>query len=194
MQQQHLVISNYKCSFRVKESGLFDTLNRSDFGESGWSVKRINNFIVLKAQGWVFIVFSNGFVNVTKIRNLSEEFESLVEFIKTHFGSDATLTIDNISASISLPYKGFSKLLKSNPKEENWFRMYLKQHSLKRLGVHYDFTTFPAVKIFTDVGTGLLFASGKLVLVGSKQESHIRWIVERVKDLLEDAGATPSSE
>ena len=177
-----VIISNYKCSFKLSNSGpdLLNNLVEKFTKES----KIINNFLVLKIKGWVFIIFSNGFVNVTKIRNFREERERLVLFIREQLEQDLTdIIVDNITATTSLTRVRFSHLLKTLFSSK-LFKFYPERYSKKKLGIQHDFTTFPAIKIFTDVGTGLLFASGKLNIIGCKNINHISWIVDLTVKLI----------
>ena len=182
------VISNYKCSIRVKDPRLLDKIMKLGTDDPDtYRVSRVNNFMVLRAKGWVFIIFANGFVNITKIRSLRDERLPLMNFLTSIFVVDGGLTIDNITATAHLEYRGFAKLIRAAPKVDTFFKYNAQSEAKRKLGLSWDFTTFPAIKIFTDVGTGLLFASGKLVIVGSKTEEHVRWVVSIVRILLRDA-------
>ena len=150
--------------------------------------KLVNNFLVLKEQ-WVYIIFSSGFVNVTKIKNLTQDFEAMQAHLST-IAPDSIqlgLRLENLTASFCLQgSKGFfTKLMALELFDKDIFKKGNQSSPTRRrrLGIEYDFTTFPAIKIFTDVGVGLVFANGKTNIVGCKAVSDAIWIENLIQKL-----------
>ena len=57
-------------------------------------------------------------------------------------------------------------------------------HQRRKLGLEYDFTTFPAIKVFTDVGVGLVFSYGKTNIVGYRNTLDALWIKELIQRII----------
>ena len=140
------------------------------------SLKFINNFLVYRNK-YTFVIFAGGYVNITGICDLNEAKRQVPTILSLIFGTELVLKpliVQNISATCRLT----TQVNLLNCKIASADCKYFPESSryLKKLGIESEISTFPAVKLFTDVGTALIFASGKCNIVGCNQEQHIYWI------------------
>ena len=129
-----------------------------------------NNFIVAKSK-YTFIIFkaklncNTNHINITKIPCLSKiadavgEIETLLNCITSQ------LTIDNISATSTYPEK--LDLVQIVNKE-------------KFCQIKYNNQAFPGLFLKFNLGTAILFHSGKINIVGCKREKDLEWILKEI--------------
>ena len=168
-------ITNFKYGTRLKFPQNLTARDLSELAKQ-FNLKFINNFIVYKNK-YTFIIFSGGYVNITGVkdqRGLSQTSRTCLSVI---FGEKVDLEIlvlQNISATCQLERRINLLSCKIKIKDCKYYPSSSKY--LKKLGLEKDISTFPAVKLFTDVGTALIFASGKCNIVGVKEKKHLEWI------------------
>ena len=176
-----LNISNYKYSVKLEKlSKTFFKDIEINFFES---LKRVNNFIVLRFK-WVFILFQNGHVNITKIKN-KKDIADAIQFLTTKICPGSCIRhikIDNLTATGHIKNVSLSAF-----KDKNLTHL-LRYHNTidfrKKIAIEWEFSTFPAIKIFADVGTALLFYNGKINLVGFKSEKLAYWLYNQLNQII----------
>ena len=151
--QDSMVIHNIKAS--VKLYGKLSTLNTS---------KSYPNFSVVRHQ-YTYIIFKQKHgvhhINVTKIpcfRQIEDSLTYLKQLVQQ--GCLSPLKVDNITATINF----------GRPLQLSYLYTALKNNHK----VRYAAQKFPAIFFSLTAGTALIFASGKLILVGHKTEAQLK--------------------
>jgi len=165
-----LNITNYKISLKVLPICLDSVCDIAK--KSNIKIKRYNNFLVIQSE-FTYIIFKNkkGFnthVNITKIRTFEKIKEAqtflFLNFLKCLKSDIIAVKIDNITASHNLKKNiDISQILKNF---ENL------------CDVRYNNETFPGVFLKHALGTIILFHSGKAILIGSKDISSLKCLVQ----------------
>ena len=185
-ERSDVCFSNFKCSLRLCPFQGATSLKKicKMFPHTS---KLVNNFLVLKEQ-WVYIIFSSGFVNITKIKNTTDDLAAMQVHLSSIAPESALvgLRLENLTGSFRLlePAGFFNRLMRLNCLNKSIFRREQVERRRRRLGIQYDFTTFPEIKIFTDVGVALVFSNGKTNIVGCKNKSDARWIENLIQQLI----------
>ena len=133
------------------------------------------NFVVLKIK-YTYIVFKSdkqgrNHVNIVKIKAPEEIQESVDSFLSIIGCKKHSLTVDNISASISV----FKKLdideivNKEKYKQLNHF-----------LSLKYNDQLFPGASIKFSIGTAVVFSSGKINFVGCKTIHNLECLKQSI--------------
>jgi TATA-box binding protein (TBP) (component of TFIID and TFIIIB) len=147
-------------------------------------IKTYNNFIVLQSK-YTYTIFktsklSENHINITKIPKL-EKIEDAIENLKQHVQfSTKKVTVDNIIASIKLGY-----------------RIDLVSVCEKKLfeSMKYNSDIFPGLYVKFGIGTAILFHSGRIVLVGVKNEKDLQCLTQSIfasinmLSMMKEAGA-----
>ena len=184
---EDIFFSNFKCSLKLTEFNGIHSLHAIASSHPA-SSKIVNNFLVLK-QRWVFVIFSNGFVNVTKIKNLQRDVIEMRQYLSQIIPSNQiNFRVENLTGTCKLSTGGlgfFSKLVKFQTQTSLFIRH--SDTANKKVGVEYDFTSFPAIKIFTSVGVGLVFSNAKLNIVGCKTISDAYWIRDLIQRIVNES-------
>ena len=186
LNRSDIYFSNFKCSLKLLHFNGMNTL-RSIYVINPTCCKIVNNFLVLRSR-WVFIIFSNGFVNVTKIKNLDNDViemrQYLTQIIKLQ---QINFKVENLTGTCILDTKEstfFSKLIKFQGEKTCFIKPTFTTR--KKIGLEYDYTSFPAIKIFTNVGVGLIFSNGKLNIVGCKSILDAYWIRNQIQIIIDE--------
>ena len=141
--------------------------------------KRINNFLVYRQDHFVYIIFPKGHINVTGIKS-HKEISHAVQLIKlaaVHFTplfKIKKLKIDNISAHGRV----------TNDIINLWSFINKMYDETKIKGIEFDPCTFPALKVYTNVGTALLFSNGKINLSGCNRLKHVQSLYQICKEFV----------
>ena len=185
-------ITNYKFSVKIlftSSDGYKKLILK--FENEKKTIVTYKNFFVLTLRRLKYIVYCNGHINITGIRN-QEDIKTIVQSIESSFGytprrmkNGKRHQIDNISAtehvntnSINLSQfaylakiKNITSFLNSDKKEE--------MDSLK-IGIFYEPEIFHGLRICTNIGTGIMFASGKVNYLGSSSVDKLNWVASRI--------------
>ena len=165
-------ISNVKISIKTSPISLNTVLDLQFKNKKFTNIKNLKNyknFVVLKEK-YTYSIFktnskSENHINITKIPNLTEIQESIKHLKKYLDFSLKTLQVDNIIAT--LKHKNPIDLV--SVCERKLF------DSMK-----YNNERFPGLFIKFDVGTAILFHSGKIVLVGCKKEADLQCLTTNI--------------
>lgn len=175
------IIKNIKCHFKIPEWEM-PQINRL-FRRCGYfnggtfcGIKLVNNFAVLRNR-YVYTIFRNGSVNVTKIGcecDVQAALTHFEELLQICANANDVIIIDNVQASGNL----FTHIVLLK------FKDFLRRHT--RLPVAYNPEHFPGMNIkFLKWGTILLFASGKYSIVGAKNIVNCRKIYVATRIMLD---------
>ncbi len=161
-------ISNIKLSCKLQEISLHTVENICK--TYNINTKQYNNFIVIKTF-YTFIIFKKGnkttnHLNITKIPNLSEIFFALIYIQNLLETKILTYVIDNITATYQIKNVNFDETLNN-----------LKNSTCN---IQYNNDVFPGIFIKLKTGTGILFHSGKIVLIGCKSIYHLECLMELI--------------
>ena len=159
-------IRNVKVSAKVSNLCL-NTVNLK-LASSGISLKHFSNYITFQ-HTYTYIVFKNSkdltnHVNITKLKSESE-IEKALYLLTNLIGCHViNWKIDNIIATSSLQKK-----------------LDLTQIAIQKIfpRVKYNSEQFPGLFAKFDCGTVILFHSGKIVIVGCKNQSEI-WMLSEI--------------
>jgi TATA-box binding protein (TBP) (component of TFIID and TFIIIB) len=186
------IVKNYKISFRlpIRLQQPINSMRVADIDSTTTSttvtsVKKHHNFAVIRTKGCVYIAFFSGFVNVTKLRTLTDAeeavlaFKSLIGFKDIEDKGCPLYIIDNIIAS-------------------GHFGHTVNIHNLRQICAadttsgniqDIDFSYKPAyfagafLKL-RGCGTILIFHSGAYSIVGAKSYTGVKHIFCRALELL----------
>jgi TATA-box binding protein (TBP) (component of TFIID and TFIIIB) len=188
---EHVNINNYKVSLKIcfdednDYNGLCNNLKPSLFFR-----KKCRNFFTIKIRNHAYSIYTNGHINVTGIRRISEInniYANIINFssIKPEYNifRGKCFRIDNISATsylgnpVNLYHFAQLSLIKN-------ITLFLLNDRIaipkNKIGIFYEPELFHAVKIVTDNGTCLLFSTGKINYLGSKSDIMLEWVVSRI--------------
>ena len=163
-------VSNIKISLKTNLD-----ISRNQFPNE----KRINNFLVYRQDSFVYVIFPKGHVNVTGIKSYND-ISRAVDVIKetvVNFSPSFKITklnIDNISAHGRI----------TNEIINLWTFIDKARDKTIIIGIEFDPCTFPALKIYTTLGTALLFSNGKINLSGCKRLKHVQSLYGICKQFL----------
>lgn len=107
-------------------------------------------------------------LNITRLKSRSKIRKALdiCKLVIKGLLLEDTKKIDNITASATF---------NQNINLRNFFELYSSQLSIK-----YNRDKFPGAFVKTSCGTALLFHSGKIIIVGCKKKSEIKWLLNMV--------------
>lgn len=168
-------ITNVKLSVKCKNISLDSVF---DFClQQNIPFTKFNNFLVLKSN-YTYIIFKKStknihhgeyHINITKIPSF-EKISDCMEFLKRLSPAIKLLSlkVDNISVSYNL--NCFVDIIK------------LQSSAKGDCDITYNKETFPGLflKFKKGYGTAIVFYTGKCVLLGSKNASHVENIVEKL--------------
>ena len=168
-------IVNIKFSFAVSKAKC-DVKKKLQELEDWISVKHHCNYSVLRAEkpGCVFIIFHTGFVNCTGTpdhANIHESVRLFCTLFSIHRRDIGRFRIDNISATAHLGHCITLRTLNSN---EDCIRQVLYNPE-RFAGAH--------IKI-TEGGCCIVFANGKIVIVGAKTQAHMNRMFAAAKHVV----------
>lgn len=196
--------TNIKISFKI------ETVSLSTVQEScsslGYKLKRFANFLVVRSytsakegHSWVCTVFKKNLigevpqhVNVTNIKSFCQ-----IEGVTSHLANlglialPGTVNIDNVTGLMqtgNLVLFDTVKHIQARKKQvcEN---LSIEFPGVHTLSVHYNNERFPGLfikfkKNKSKFGTAIVFHSGKIVIIGCKCLSQLRWIAGAVSALI----------
>jgi TATA-box binding protein (TBP) (component of TFIID and TFIIIB) len=186
-------IKNYKISFRVpvalrhQINALHDAATTT--GTGAISVKKHHNFAVIRTLSCVYIAFFSGFVNITKLRTLTEAddavraFKRLIRFEDGDSGCDdrPLYNIDNIIAS-----GHFGRLVSIRGLAERVLNIATTTTAAKDINFSYKPAYFAGAFLKLEgCCTILIFNSGAYSIVGAKTSDDITRIYHRSLALLQ---------
>jgi TATA-box binding protein (TBP) (component of TFIID and TFIIIB) len=160
-------IANVKISLKTSPISLDIVSN--NLLEKGYYCKRYQNFLVIKTK-FTFILFKTNskgenHVNITKIPQLSYIKEAIKVIKKLTLCTVKSKTIDNIIATTSANHNLNLKKIVSDKKFSK---------------IKYNNEKFPGLFLKFEKATAILFHSGKIVIVGSKSEKNIKWLIKKI--------------
>lgn len=161
-------ITNVKLSLKVSFNCL-DTVSNL-LKDKNISCKSYNNFIVFKTQ-YTYILFKSknniqNHLNITNISNLDEIDQAINIYKNISNSTIISQIIDNITASFSL--KDTFEFL----------NVIDKFNSIAK--VSYNSEKFPGIFIKFDIGTVIIFHTGKCIIIGCKSIENLEWLVEKI--------------
>jgi len=196
--------TNIKISFKIQTVSL-STVQES-CSSLGYKLKRFANFLVVRpfasakeGPSWVCTVFKKNLagevpqhVNVTNIKSFGE-----IEVVTSYLANlklialPGTVNIDNVTglmhAGKLILYEVVKHIqVRKNQVCENLSSKFPGVHTLS---VHYNNERFPGLfikfkKNKSKFGTAIVFHSGKIVIIGCKCLSQLRWIAGAVSVLI----------
>lgn len=162
---------NIKISFKIN-----NVINLEQFNNPQKITKITNSFFVIR-DTYVYIIFFNGHVNVTKLKNYRDLLNSqfrFCSFANVSLDQIKWVRIDNIVASGRLVRKFLNKR-----KFINFLQYLLYQGG----SVHYNPEKFPGARIKLDSDIYILFLSGKFNIVGQKSFLNLNIAREKFNNL-----------
>lgn len=131
--------------------------------------KRYNNFVVLR-DNYTYVIFksSNGdsnHVNITKIKTFGEITLAVEHLLKLFSLIEIKRQVDNITVSTSLNRK---------------INLNLLPIFKDCISVSYNSEKFPGAFIKFDIGTIILFHTGKCIFIGIKKEKDIECLLSKI--------------
>ena len=182
-------INNIKVSCTLSGPNIFEVLKKISSTQNSVTKQR-SNFFVLRCK-FVYIIFYTGHVNITGARDFDQVETAKCELIRIISNSLISINktvIDNICLSGSLN-TSFDLIT---------FADYLR--SIDR-DFCFNPRRFPGLSVTSierESGTFLIFASGKFVLVGVKNESEIKqskiWLTNTISEYQRDLRSLQTRE
>ena len=185
-------ITNYKFSVKILFKAPEDYKKLIvKFVTEDKKLKVYKNFFVLTLRKIKYIIYCNGHINITGVRS-KEDIRSIVQSIESSFGysprrmkNGKRHQIDNISATehvnpslINLSQFAYLSKIQNIVdflnSEKNTARDPLK------IGIFYEPELFHGLRICTNIGTGIMFASGKVNYLGSSSVDKLQWVMSRI--------------
>ncbi len=178
-------ISNVKISIKCAKLSLDNVSSIANANNITNSI--YTNFIVLKSK-FTYIIFKHknntgkeNHINITKIKNLFDVNEAVTFFTSLFKCAFTKITLDNISATSVLgKYIELQNILLNIP----YFEIELKRKNINLKSVKYNNEIFPGLFLKFDIGTLIIFHSGKIVIVGCKKENDIECLVKNIHALI----------
>lgn len=168
---------NVKISIKIREISLNSVIEYLNVNNREYKTK--SNYIIIKSK-YIFILFKPknrmiSHINVTKISNLDEVNTAvdnlIIEIFPTFEICIYKVVIDNITAVYDT-----SKTIKLPEIIENNKGLYR---------ITYNNEKFPGMFIKFEVGTLIIFYTGKVIAVGCKTNDQLFFLFGKLKDLLE---------
>jgi len=166
-------INNIKLSFKISLTPL-DNVEKV-LESINVTYKKFHNYMVFKINDIHYVLFKENtkkkcnHLNVTKIPSLQKILE-IKNFIEKLLSCSILIEqVDNIMATSQMSHTLDLK--------------HLAQYSLRHIA-KYNAETFPGLFLKFKEGTLILFHSGKIVIVGCKEEQHIVWLLTRLCALI----------
>ncbi len=161
-------IRNIKISIKVKPLVLNNAIERLE--NNGITLKTYSNFLTFKTHNFTYVLFKKGqrkhsHINVTQIPSLKLIRKSIRVIEKCLGCSVLYYKIDNIIATSDLK------------QSVNLIDIVSRRRFDK---IKYNNEIFPGLFIKFPSGTVIIFHSGKIVIVGCKNQKTIKWILEIV--------------
>lgn len=169
-------IKNVKISLKLKELSLNTVLEYLDVNNCRYKTK--SNYVIIESK-YIYIVFKPKnrlitHINVTKISDLSEVDTAVDNLITKIFPTldiivhkvvvDNITAVFNVNKTVNLP-----EIIKNN---KNFYQ------------ITYNNEKFPGMFIKFDVGTLIVFYTGKVIAVGCKNENDLAFLFEELKKIL----------
>lgn len=159
-----LRVSNIKGSFKFEPTSenFIQLIVQNDC--ENLNLKWYKNFVVLRAK-FVYIIFwSSGYVNVTKIRELSDIRQVFEEFSRlTGIATSSKFKIQNIHA--------FGRL--NNIPNLHQCYQKIRDYESGEFTVFFNPSFFHGLKIYNHLGTFLLFQSGNYSFLGCRSMKNL---------------------
>ena len=140
--------------------------------------KEVKNFWVYRGEDnsrgkeqrtFVYIIFPRGHINITGIKRIKHIAEA-----KGHLSKQIRKTIKNFKI-IKCNIDSISAHGRLSKNEISLWQLAKTEHSHPIIkSVEFDPCTFPALKIFTSIGTALIFSNGKCNLTGCKNLTQVQ--------------------
>lgn len=164
-------VTNIKVSLKIKFVCL-DTVQKT-LKNSGIEFKSYMNFLVFK-HIYTYILFKSkntvvNHLNITNIKNHEDILNAIIKLQDINIISTDSVvsqTVDNITASFSIITKfKFTDIL-------------TKFKSISK--VTYNNEKFPGIFLKFDIGTVIIFHTGKCIIIGCKSTENIECLVKIV--------------
>lgn len=161
-------IRNIKISVKVKPMVLNNVIKK--LKDKGVHVKTYTNFLTFKSDNFTFVIFKKGkkkytHINITQIPSFCAINKSLKIIINLIQCVIVKYIIDNIIATSDL---------------QKWINLQDVINKKVFEKVKYNNEVFPGLFIKFNDGTVILFHSGKIVVVGCKNDHSIKCILEKI--------------
>jgi hypothetical protein len=160
-------IANVKIS--LKTSPLFLDIVSTVAANKQLIYKTYPNFVVVKDK-FTFIIFKSkdnieNHINVTKIPTCEHISKAVDLFQSLFLCKIKSVTVDNIIDT-------------TNACKQIDLHKIIKEGNFPT--VKFNSEKFPGVFLKFEVGTAILFHSGKIVFVGCKKEEDIKWLIQTI--------------
>lgn len=196
--------TNIKISFKIQTVSL-STVQDLCSG-LGYKLKRFSNFLVIRPKpsnkegySWVCTVFKKNItsdapqhVNVTNLKSF-DDIEGVINYLAVLklISIPGTKSIDNVTGLLQVQKQIICEVIKSIQSNEKQACLELdaKFSGVHSLSVHYNNERFPGLFIKfkrhnSKFGTAIVFHSGKIVIIGCKSLTQLRWIAKAVSVLI----------
>lgn len=168
-----LKINNIKCRFTINpQRCISESMEKlSEY----MCFKRTGNITTLRFSDVVYILFGFRHINLTGARSFYKLKQSvdlfLIIFSIYHTRKNIKIIVDNISASTNLgrPFTGSIESLKNEFPQEQ---------------VTFNQNGFPGIRIKTKFGSLLLFSTGRISVIGLKNQKGLtamNKVVDRIR-------------
>lgn len=164
-------VANVKVSIKVKSIPL--NIVSTILKEKDIVFRLHNNFIVVKSK-YTFIIFKpknleKTHINITKIPNIDSVNSAISEIENILDCTHSNLSVDNIIASCNLN------------KSLNLIEIVNNKIFEK---IKYNNQKFPGLFVKFNIGTAIIFHSGKIVIVGCHKITDVEWITMKIIALI----------
>lgn len=169
-------IKNVKISLKLESISLNTVIEHLQTNEIGFEIK--NNYIVIHHK-YTFIIFKRKnqqiqHVNVTKIPNLAE-IDKVVDTFVNEIFHNLSVTINKINVDNITAVYSFG---------QNIYLQDIIQKKKDHFKIKYNNEKFPGMFLKFDVGTMIIFHTGKVIAVGCKTLNHLKYLFDELNKIL----------
>lgn len=161
-------IRNIKISLKVKPIVLNNAIIKLQ--NKGIIVNTYSNFLTFKADNYTYVVFKKGHtkhthINITQIPSI-KSIRRAIEIVKKCLECKV------------INYKTDNIIATSDLRKPICLIDIINKKCFEK--IKYNNEIFPGLFIKFSTGTVIIFHSGKIVIVGCKNQKSIQWIIETV--------------
>jgi TATA-box binding protein (TBP) (component of TFIID and TFIIIB) len=189
-------ITNFKFSMKIlfTSRGDYNAL-MNHFKNQRNLLQTYKNFFVILIENIKYIIFCNGHINISGVRTINEikYIQSLIpyifDYLPRRMSNGKRYQIDNISATecfkdliINLSHFGYLSKIDGIKSFLTSINHHIKPY--KEIGISYEPELFHGIRICTNIGTCIMFATGKVNYLGSSSIDKLNWVASRIYILI----------
>ncbi len=170
------VIKNVKISLKLKEISLNSVLRCLDVNNTKYKTK--SNYIIIESK-YIYIIFRPKnhqitHINVTKIPNLSE-IDVAVNILRKEIFPILNISINQTNIdNLTAVYNANKNIVLPE----------IIKHKKDYFKITYNNEKFPGMFVKFDVGTLIIFYTGKVIAVGCKTVNSLEYLFEELNKFL----------